>query len=293
MGQQGRYHILVWMRGRQPANQLCLAFEKCRMTPIWAVSLPEAVSVADREFPHAIACTLGSEGPSLIDLETLVAHLMLGHAAVSIPPIPVWALTSRVAYFSEKINRLKLPIQLIPSDTGIEGLAAEVVHFLSRQGLGPELQPMKQKHVLYFGKEFRTGIYLSRYLGTCGIPTHSCEALSEALTTLNREEYQAIVVDLPRKVEGIAFLKMVAGKWPEMPVIALGDPDGWLSEMDPLDLPAGLVCSLPKPTRAEVLSVCLRRLLRLPATRAVSTSNNVFNRDEVSVRQSDILREHL
>jgi hypothetical protein len=308
MRRGGQYHILVWMRDREQANRLCMAFERCRMMPCWAVSLPEAVAAADREFPHAIACTLENTGPSLFDLETLVTHLVLGNDAVSIPPIPVWALSSEVNKYTEAVADLKLPIQVVPITSGVDGLAAEIVHYLSRLGLHHHAAEAKPVNTLYFGKELRTGIYLSRYLDSCGIPTNSVETLTGAFTALEKNQYKTVIIDLPREVEGMAFLKMAHGKWPDVSVIALSKPDGWLSSMAPQDLPKGLRVVLPKPTRAEVLASCLRRILRVLPTRPVlpfspngpngngngngnSSGNGAVNGDEAPRR--DILREQL
>lgn len=259
----GEDHVLIWMRDRERAERLAMAFERCGLGPIWAASLPEAVGDLDSHFPRAVACTLEKDSPSLMDLETLLAYLTIGHDSVSLPPVPIWALTSRIAHYAGRIRKLDLPIRLVPVESGIEGLAAEVVHHLRRLGRGQEALNGNPPLVLYLGPDPRVGFYLSRYLESRDIPTLTLEIPREALTVVKTRRLRVLVADLPGERDGVAFLREVAEQSPEMPVVVLGKAEGWLTRLSPRDLPRNLACMLLKPLKAETLEACLRRLLRI------------------------------
>ena len=84
-------HILVWMRDGRLAARLRTGLEAQGLASTWAASLPEAIASVDPCFPLAVAGTLEGLAPSLMDIETLLAYLSLGHQSVSLPSIPIWA----------------------------------------------------------------------------------------------------------------------------------------------------------------------------------------------------------
>lgn len=257
-------YILVWMRDRSQATELCEAFERSGLNALWAASLPEAINTLDRCFPRAVACSLDCDAPALIDLETLLTYLTIGHDSVSLPPIPIWAATARPALYSTRIDALQLPIQLVAADMGPEGLAAEVVHQLQSQGWLRRPVADDTLSVLYMSPDPRVGFYLSRYLGARNIPTLSLQTIDEAFVVLEGGAFRVLVADLPEEESGRVFLKRVKWRWSELPLVLLGDERGWLTRLTPRELPAKLFCMLPKPVRAETLETCLRRLLRIP-----------------------------
>ena len=257
-------YILVWMRDRYLATELSEAFERSGLNALWAASLPEAINTLDRCFPRAVACALDGDAPALIDLETLLAYLTIGHDSVSLPSIPIWAATSQPALHSPRIDALELPIHLVSTDIGPEGLAAEVVHQLQSQGWLRRTVAEEALSVLYVSPDPRVGFYLSRYLGARNIPTLSLQTIDEAFVVLEGGAFRVLVADLPDEEPGREFLKRITWRWSDLPLVLLGESRGWLSGLTPRELPEKLFCMLPKPVRAETLETCLKRLLRIP-----------------------------
>ncbi|MCK4304256.1 MAG: hypothetical protein KAY24_08445 [Candidatus Eisenbacteria sp.] len=256
-------HILVWMRDGDLAAQLREGLENQGLPSTWAASLPEAIAAVDRCFPGEVACTLGAEAPSLMDLETLLTYLSIGHSNVSLPPIPIWAITEQPSQYAARIQDLDLPVRLLPLESGSEGLLAEIVHHLVSQGL-LALRPQEELcSVLFVGPAPRAGFYLSRYLGARGIPMQPCETLDTALQVLEQGQFEVIVADLTSEQEALAFLGELRRNAPSLPIVVLAEPDGWLTRISPVDIPTSVSCALAKPVRAETLEVCLRRLLRI------------------------------
>ena len=231
------------------------------------MSLPEAIAALDRCFPCAVACTLDGEAPSLIDLETLQVYLTIGHGSVSLPPIPIWALTARPAYHAKRIGALELPVRLVPRDAGAEALAAEIVHHLGAPARERQIAESENPQVLYLDPDARVGYYLSRYLGSCGIATRSVETRPAAQEALGRVPFRVLVADLLHEGPGMKLLRRIDAHHPLLSVVALGQPGGWLAQLSPREMPRCVTCMLPQPVRAESLVTCLRRLLRLPARR--------------------------
>ncbi len=258
--------VLVWMQHRDPALQLCDAFERGGLVPVWAASLPEAIAVIDRSFPRAVACSLDENAPSLIDLETLLTYLTIGHGAVSLPTVPIWGLTATPTTHGPRIEELELPINMVPMESGLEGLAAEVVHYLKHHCWQQVASEVENHAVVYLGPEPRVGFYLSRYLGARGLTTLFIGGADRLLQVLEDVGFQAVVLDVPQAGEGQALLAEIGRRWPALPIVALGEPSGWLAQLSPAALPSGLVCMLPKPVKAETLEACLRRLLRTQTT---------------------------
>jgi CheY-like chemotaxis protein len=256
-------HVLVWMRDGDLAARVRTELESLNLPSTWAASLPEAIGAVDEGFPRVVACTLGEEAPSLMDLETLLAYLSMGHGSVLLPPIPIWAMTPRAAEHAGTIQELNLPIRLVPLESGVEGLLAEIVHYLRAQGSLVDASPEQAFAVLFLGPDPSAGFYLSRFLGTRGIPTIPCETPRAALRLLAPGAFEALVVDLPHEAGALDFLREVEQRAPGLPVVALVEPAGWIGRLAPPALPPTLSTTLAKPVRAERLEACLRRLLRI------------------------------
>ncbi len=260
-------HVLVWIRDRDRAACLCRAFHQSGLAADWAASLPEAIAHLDRFFPRAVACTLEDNAPSLIDLETLLAYLAIGHGSVSLPPIPIWALSPDPASHAPHIENLGIPVHLSPTEVGLEGLAAEVVHWLAREAWTPILLAAGPVQVLYLTADARVGFYLSRYLTSRGLPTAAVDTPAQAIELLAQQPFGALVADLRDEFTGRQFLTDAALRWPSLPVVVHGAGDGWLARVAPADLPRNLVGVLAHPVKAQAVEVTLRRLLRIPPTR--------------------------
>lgn len=260
-------HVLVWIRDRDRAACLCRAFHRDGLAADWAASLPEAIALLDRVFPRAVACTLQDDSPSLIDLETLLAYQAIGHGSVSLPPIPIWALSPDPASHAPHIENLEIPVYLSPAEVGLEGLAAEVVSCLAREAWSPMMQAAEPVQVLYLSADARVGFYQSRYLTSRGLPTLAVDTPAKALDLLAEQPFGAMVADLPDEFAGRQLLSDAAARWPSMPIVVHGASEGWLSQLPPSDLPRNLVGVLAHPVKAQAVEATLRRLLRIPPTR--------------------------
>ncbi len=265
-------HVLVWIRDRDRAAHLCRTFHRSGLAADWAASLPEAIALLDRVFPRAVACTLEGNSPSFMDLETLLAYLAIGHGSVSLPPIPIWALTPDPAAHAPHVENLGIRVHLIPAEMGLEGLAAELVHCLGREAWSPVLLAAGPTQVLYLSADGRVGFYLSRYLTSRGLPTLSVESLGQALELLAEQPFGALVADLRDEFSGRQFLGEAARRWPGVPILVHGEGEGWLARLAPADLPRNLVGLLAHPVSAQAVEASLRRLLRIPPTRRVGRS---------------------
>ncbi len=265
----GKDAVLVWVRDRDHAAQLCRSFDRSGLASAWAASLPEAIAQLDRLFPRAVACTLERESPSLIDLETLLAYLTIGHGTISLPPIPIWALTSHPRQYAPHIERLDIPVHLVPAEMGYEGLAAEVVHALSGRARYPDLLRTGESHVLYASSDVRVGFYLSRYLTSRGMPTVAIGSTLEAMTLLENQSFHALVAEVLDEVPGRRFLNTMARRKDHLPMLIHGHADGWLARMAPGDLPRNVVGVLSHPVKAQAVESSLRRLLRVGSFQCV------------------------
>jgi DNA-binding response OmpR family regulator len=258
-------HVLVWMRDSSLADRLRRGLERNGFATTWAAALPEAVAAIDREFPCAIACTLVGRTPSLMDLETAHAYLALGHRFVSLPPVPVWALTPHAARYASELEVLGLPVHLVPHETGAEGLLGEVLSGLRPGGAAPAVAPAPAPVLLLLGSAGEAA-FLSRYLRARHMDPRVPSGPEEALAWLESSTFGALVAeDLGDDAERGAFWARAEALPSLPPILLVASGQAWLRSAAPAALPRGIACTLRKPIRAHILEACLRRLLRIPA----------------------------
>ncbi|MFH1144496.1 MAG: hypothetical protein V1774_08140 [Candidatus Eisenbacteria bacterium] len=257
--------VLVWMRDHRLARQLCAAFERRGVEAVWAAALPEAIAALDREFPAAIACTLTGTSPSLIDLETVVAYQALGHAAVSLSPPPVWALTDDARRYASEIGDLGLAVQLIPREIGREEVVARVMDHV--QGAGRPAIPGEGPVPVILFERPAEAAFLARHLCARGVWARSAETPVIALAALAQRSPALLVCEdyTLRRGAGTELWGWLAGPGRDTRVILIGTDAEWLTHVSPLGLPHNVVCMLSKPIQARALEATLRRLLRIAA----------------------------
>ncbi len=278
MPRQRDHHILIWMRDRDQAARLMTEFEREGFRSIWAAALPEAVSIVERGYPAAIACTLTENAPpSLMDIETLLAYLKIGNAAVALPPIPIWSCSRPTPALLSRIEELQLPIQLVPLEQGPGAMRHEIVAYLRSLQPGGELATAPSGHpcrVLYMGTDASLGRVISRYLKAAGLPIRTVHGALDVLELLEAETYHALVVDFSGEPAGRALLRAFGDYHQNIPVMAISDADDWLAALPPHRLPRNLTAVLTKPLSVRTLELCLARLLRVPAYGSVPPPAN-------------------
>jgi hypothetical protein len=252
------------MRDASLAGRLRVAFDRCNYVTTWAAALPEAIHALDHHFPSAVACTLHGRTPSLIDLETLLAYQVLGHAFVSLPQTPVWALTRRVTEYAPGIEALRLPIQLVPEETGAEAFADEIAHALRHHATRARAASAGAPEVLLALGRADEGRYLARYLATCGITARTAAGPREALRRLRERPYQVLVSEEFNELRaGGSYWREIEERWRRTPVLLIVADRDRLAHLSPLALPSTTAGALCKPVAAGSLATSLRRLMRI------------------------------
>ena len=269
-------HILVWMRDSSLGGRVCRGLERRGFATTWAASLPEAIAAIDRDFPCAVACTLRGRTPPLIDLETVYAYLTLGHGFVSLPPVPIWALTSDPARYATDTEVLGMPVRLVPYDAGVEGLVGDIVGAL-RPGPGPRSAATRPEScaeplpVLLLLSQVGEATFLARYLGARHMGARVATEVEEAIAWLDRCPFGAVVAeDAGGEPRRRVLWEKVASLASPPPIVLIASGHEWLRRASPLALPRGVACTLRKPIRAQILEACLRRLLRVAPPHATA-----------------------
>jgi hypothetical protein len=258
------------MRDASLADRLCRGLERFGFATSWAASLPEAIAAIDRDFPCAVACTLRGRTPSLMDLETVSAYLTLGHRFVSLPQVPIWALTPDPSRYAHETEVLGMPVRLMPFDAGLEGLVRDMLGALRPAAPAGSSLPARPAcaeplPVLLVLPNAGEASFLARYLRARHIGVRVAAGLEDAVGWLGRCPFGAIVAedggDDPR---GRALWTAAEQATPAPPIVLIASGHGWLRRAAPEALPRGIACTLRKPIRAQILEACLRRLLRIP-----------------------------
>ena len=275
MGDSARQgSILVWMREFRMAQRICRAFQQDGAPAVWAASLPEAIAAVDRDFPVAVACTLLGHSPSLIDLETLVAYQVLGHPFVTLPPLPVWALTADAGAYAREIEALGLPVHLIPLELGPGEVLGRMGPMLHEAQVG-DLTSNRAGEVLLLMERPEEGGYLARYFSARGLDVRVAQDPPEALARLQRRTPAVLVCEdfTLRQEAGSALWGWLdrAGRTP--PIILITSDPEWLTHVSLRAIPRNVITILTRPIQARALGAALRRLLRsAPAQAAPAAS---------------------
>lgn len=270
-----RGHILVWTRDLSLANRFRRELESFGFRTSWAAALHEAIAAVSPDFPRAVVGTLDGEVPSLMDLETLLTYLAMGNQSLSLPPIPIWALSDHPERFADEIAQLALPIRLLPTSAGVAALTREVARRFcrgdERRNALPAAAPLD---VLLVEPDDSQASCFAGYLRSCGLQARSMADPGQALALLERQGVRAIVTELfATRRAVLPFLEQLARLVPEVPVIVITSDPRWLNARPGSRLLPNVACTLAKPVKAAALEACLRRLLRIPAPAPVALSD--------------------
>jgi ActR/RegA family two-component response regulator len=250
------------MREFRMAQRICRAFQQEGARAVWAASLPEAIAAMDRDFPVAVACTLLGHGPSLIDLETLVAYQVLGHPFVTLPPLPIWALTPDAGAYAREIEVLDLPVHLVPLELGpgeVLGRMSPILHEAQAACL-----TSRAGEVLLLMERPEEGRYLARYFSARGLEMHVAQDPPEVLARLQQRTPAVLVCEdfTLRQEAGSALWGWLARAGRTPPIILITSDPEWLTHVSLRAIPRNVISILTRPIQARALGAALRRLLR-------------------------------